>query len=67
MRLTQLDAEYTPVTYMIRNDDSNELQEYPSRKSFRKELGNARLINARTGQVYENADLHVTGIIQLPP
>ena len=27
MRLTQLDREYTPVTYMIRDDDSNELQE----------------------------------------
>ena len=35
MRLTQLDREYTDVTYMILDDDSTELQEYPSRKRFR--------------------------------
>ena len=76
MRLTQLDAEYTPVTYMIRDDDSNELQEYPSRKRFRryvqirdgkkvyfKEFGDPRLINARSGQVDDNADLPATEII----
>ena len=76
MRLTQLDAEYTPVTYMIRDDDSNDLQEYPSRKRFRryvqirdgkrvyfKEFGDPRLINARTGQVDDNAELPATEII----
>ena len=76
MRLTQLDTEYTPVTYMIRDDDSNELQAYPSRKRFRryvqirdgkrvyfKEFGDPRLINARTGQVDENADIPATEII----
>ena len=36
MRLTQLDREYTDVVFMIRDDDSNELQEYPSRKKFRR-------------------------------
>ena len=59
-----MNREYTPVTYMIRDDESNELQEYPSRKRFRryvqirdgqrvyfKEFGDPRLINARTGQV----------------
>ena len=64
MRLTQLDREYTDVTYMIRDDDSNELLEYPSRKRFRryvqirdgrkvffKEFGDPRLINAHTGHV----------------
>ena len=64
MRLTQLDREYTDVVYMIRDDDSNELQEYPSRKRFRryvqirdgqrvyfKEFGDPRLINSQTGQV----------------
>ena len=64
MRLTTQDREYTPVTYMIRDDDSNELQEYPSRKRFRrfvqikdgkriyfKEFGDPRLINSQTGQV----------------
>ena len=69
MRLTQLDREYTPVTYMIRDDESNELQEYPSRKRFRryvqirdgkkvyfKEFGDPRLINSRTGQVDTGED-----------
>ena len=76
MRLTQLDSEYTPVTYMIRDDDSNELQEYLSRKRFRryvqirdgkkvyfKEFGDPRLINARTGQVDDNAEVPATEII----
>ena len=76
MRLTQLDREYTNVTYMIRDDDSNELQEYPSRKRFRryvqirdgkrvyfKEFGDPRLIDARTGQVDNNADFPATEII----
>ena len=76
MRLTQLDREYTDVTYMIRDDESNELQKYPSRKRFRryvqirdgkkvyfKEFGDPRLINSRTGQVDENAEIPATEII----
>ena len=76
MRLTQLDTEYTPVTYMIRDNDSNELQKYPSRKRFRryvqirdgkrvyfKEFGDPRLINARTGKVDDNAEVPATEII----
>ena len=76
MRLTQLDREYTDVVYMIRDDDSNELQEYPSRKRFRryvqirdgkrvyfKEFGDPRLINARTGQVDNDAEIPATEII----
>ena len=76
MRLTQLDREYTPVSYLIRDDDSNELQEYPSRKRFRryvqirdgrkvyfKEFGDPRLINSRTGQVDNNAEIPATEII----
>ena len=76
MRLTQLDREYTPVTYMIRDDDSNELQEYPSRKRFRryvqirdgkkvyfKEFGDPRLIDARSGQVDSTAEVPATEII----
>ena len=76
MRLTQLDREYTPVTYMIRDDESNELQEYPSRKRFRryvqirdgrrvyfKEFGDPRLINSRTGQVDDNTEYPATEII----
>ena len=76
MRLTQLDREYTDVTYMIRDDASNELQEYPSRKRFRryvqirdgkrvyfKEFGDPRLIDARTGQVDANAEIPATEII----
>ena len=76
MRLTQLDREYTPVTYMIRDDESNELQEYPSRKRFRryvqirdgkrvyfKEFGDPRLIDARSGEVDDNAELPATEII----
>ena len=68
MRLTQLDREYTDVVYMIRDDESNELQEYPSRKRFRryvqmrdgrrvyfKEFGDPRLINSQSGQV-ENSE-----------
>ena len=66
MRLMQVDSEYTDVTYVIRDDDSEELQEYPSRKRFRrfvqirdgkkiyfKEFGDPRLINSQTGQVEE--------------
>ena len=76
MRLTQLDREYTPVTYMIRDDASTELQEYPSRKRFRryvqirdgkrvyfKEFGDPRQIDARTGQVEDAALLPATEII----
>ena len=67
MRLTALDTEYTPVDYIIRDDASNELQHYPSRKKFRrfvqirdglkvyfKEFGDTRLINSQTGRVEEN-------------
>ena len=73
MRLTQLDREYTGVVYMIREDDSNEHQEYPSRKRFRrnvqirdgrrvyfKEFGDPRLINSQTGQVESNEGDFVT-------
>ena len=76
MRLTQLDSEYTPVTYMIRDDDSNELQEYLSRKRFRryvqirdgrkvyfKEFGDPRLIDSRTGLVDDEARHPATEII----
>ena len=69
MRLTALDAEYTPVEYIIRDDDSNELQRYPSRKRFRryvqirdgrkvyfKEFGDPRLINSQTGNVEDEGD-----------
>lgn len=64
MRLTQLDREYTNIVYMIRDDDRDELQEYPSRKRFRryvqirdgkkvyfKEFGDPRLINSQNGQI----------------
>ncbi len=63
-------------TRRLRDDDSNELQEYPSRKRFRryvqirdgrrvyfKEFGDPRLINARTCQVDDNADIPATEII----
>jgi PBSX family phage portal protein len=76
MRLTQLDREYTDVTYMILDDDSNELQEYPSRKRFRrfvqirdgkkvyfKEFGDPRLIDSRTGQVDSSTEIPATEII----
>ena len=69
MRLTALDTEYTPVDYIIRDDESNELQHYPSRKKFRrfvqirdgqkvyfKEFGDTRLINSQTGRVEEEGD-----------
>ncbi len=71
MRLTQLDREYTDVKYIIRDDESNELQEYPSRKRFRryvqirddgqrvyfKEFGDPRIIDSRTGYVSSEADI----------
>ena len=76
MRLTTLDREYTPVTYMIRDDDSNVLQEYPSRKRFRryvqlkdgqqvyfKEFGDPRIIDSVTGCVNVDAELPATEII----
>ena len=76
MRLMQLDREYTDVTYMIRDDDSDELQEYPSRKRFRryvqirdgrkvyfKEFGDPRLIDSYTGQVNDNTEFPATEII----
>lgn len=64
MRLTALDREYTEVEYIIRDNDSNELQKYPSKKRFRrfvqirdgkkvyfKEFGDPRIINAQTGRI----------------
>ena len=64
MRLTKLDNEYTPVTLMIRDDESNKLQPYQTQKRFRrfvqirnqakvyfKEFGDPRMIDARTGEV----------------
>ena len=76
MRLMQLDREYTDVTYMIRDDDSNELQAYPSRKRFRryvqirdgrkvyfKEFGDPRLLDSYTGQVDDNTKFPATEII----
>ena len=64
IRLTALDREYTPVDYIIRDDDSNALQKYPSKKRFRryvqirdgqrvyfKEFGDPRLIDSVTGRV----------------
>ena len=64
MRLTVLDREYTPIEYIIRDDDSPELQKYSSRKRFRrfvqirdgqkvyfKEFGDPRIINSATGHV----------------
>lgn len=76
MRLTALDREYTSVEYVIRDDASNELQKYPSRKRFRryvqirdgkkvyfKEFGDPRLIDAHTGQVDDNAENPATEII----
>ena len=67
MRLTSLDREYTPVNYLIRDDESNELQEYPSQKRFRryvqirdgqkvyfKEFGDPRLISSVTGRVEDD-------------
>jgi len=64
MRLTRLDDEYTPVTLLIRDDESNELRPYEHRKRFRrfvqirdglkvyfKEFGDPRLIDARTGRL----------------
>lgn len=64
MRLTRLDEEYTPITLIIRDDASNELQPYDYRKRFRrfvqirdgikvyfKEFGDPRLIDANTGRV----------------
>ena len=76
MRLTQLDREYTDVTYMIRDDESNVLQEYSSRKRFRryvqlkdgqqvyfKEFGDPRIIDSVTGRVDATAKLPATEII----
>ena len=76
MRLTQLDREYTPYVSIIRDDESNELQEYPTTKRFRryvqirdgkkvyfKEFGDPRLIDAQTGQVNINAQVPATEII----
>ena len=76
MRLTALDREYTPVDYIIRDDASNELQKYPSRKRFRryvqirdgkkvyfKEFGDPRLINSQTGEVDNDAEIPATEII----
>ena len=69
MRLTALDREYTNVEYIIRDDESNELQKYPSRKRFRryvqirdgqrvyfKEFGDPRLINSQNGRAESGED-----------
>lgn len=69
MRLTALDSEYTEVNYIIRDEDNNELQEYPSSKRFRryvqirdgkkvffKEFGDPRMINSQTGKVQNDGD-----------
>jgi len=67
MRLTALDRDYTDVEYIIRDDASNELQKYPSKKRFRrfvqirdgqrvyfKEFGDPRLISAKTGRAEDD-------------
>ena len=64
MRLSALDQGYTEVDYIIRDDESTELQKYTSRNRFRryvqikdgervyfKEFGDPRLINSKTGRV----------------
>ena len=48
MRLTALDREYTTVEYTIRDDASNELQKYLSRKRFR------RYVQIRDGKMTKN-------------
>ena len=66
MRITSQDREYTDINYMIRDDASNELQPYPSKKRFRryvqikdgqrvyfKEFGDPRIINASNGRPEE--------------
>ena len=76
MRLTALDHEYTPVEYIIRDDESNELQKYPSRKRFRrfvqirdgrkvyfKEFGDPRLISSKTGEVDDSTEFPATEVI----
>lgn len=63
VRLTRLDDEYTDIKYLVLNED-NEYEELPFRKRFRryvqivggkkvywKELGDPRVIDARTGRV----------------
>ena len=62
MRLTKQDDDYTPVTYTIRDEASDALQPYESRKRFRrfvqirngvkvyfKEFGDPRPIDSKTG------------------
>jgi PBSX family phage portal protein len=64
MRLTKLDSQRTDVTLVIRDDASNELQEYDYKKFFRrfvqirngqkvffKEFGDPRVIDSRSGMV----------------
>ncbi len=70
MRLTKQDDEYTPVTYMIRDEESNTLQPYESRKRFRrfvqirngvkvyfKEFGDPRPIDSATGYVLREDEI----------
>ncbi len=68
VRLTRLDDEYTDIRYLVLNED-NEYEELPFRKRFRryvqivggrkvywKELGDPRMIDARTGRVAATDD-----------
>ena len=70
MRLTKLDDEYTPVTYMIRDDANNNLIPYETRKRFRrfvqirnniktyfKEFGDPRYLDARTGNYADESEI----------
>ncbi|MBR1604268.1 MAG: phage portal protein [Synergistaceae bacterium] len=76
MRLTKLDSEYTPVTYLIRDDASNELRPYESRKRFRrfvqirnniktyfKEFGDPRYMDARTGEYVSESKIESADFI----
>ncbi|MBQ4418674.1 MAG: phage portal protein [Synergistaceae bacterium] len=76
MRLTKLDADYTPVTYLIRDDASNELKPYESRKRFRrfvqirnniktyfKEFGDPRYLDARTGEYVSESKIESADFI----
>ena len=64
MRLTRQDDEYTPIEQYIRDEESNELKTYQTRKRFRrfvqirnnvkvffKEFGDPRPIDSKTGYV----------------
>ena len=70
MRLTKQDDDYTPVTYTIRDEASDALQPYESRKRFRrfvqirngvkvyfKEFGDPRPIDSKTGLVLREDEI----------